>query len=83
MEAEVGFSIEKQIMSVIDASGKATTIIGILSVLCLLLGVLIIRKFILIWQVETRKRRFYKDLIEKYDSGDDAVSDDDSDQSDG
>jgi len=58
-------------MHLLDASNSLLIVAGFF-ILCLLFGGLIIWKFFSIWQSVLEKRRFYKELINRYEKESDS-----------
>lgn len=67
MEAK-GISFSDQISSIIKITGSSTLLMVVFALLCLLLGVLIVKMFSKAWQTQALKRRFFRDLIKQYEA---------------
>lgn len=68
MEKDRVMPVGERIISLLDQSGSTEVFIAVLAAFCLILGLLITRKFISIWQSQARKKEFYSDLITRYES---------------
>lgn len=60
-------SAPSRLLTIVESSGYLEAVAWCLLGLCLLLGFLIVRKFMAVWQEQERKRGFYQELVRRYE----------------